>query len=132
MEDFSKQEVTLSKHELDSILRFCLLQNLIEEYFLKQDSGYYCTFEIDKRFGENSDLFFPGFVFRIKDDEFYISEYGYLLENPYEIASKIEENVGLQTRVSDKNDIVAYKIEASEEIVAKLIEICNSLVMPQI
>jgi len=109
------------------------LRMLIEGHFLRQNLS--CSIRmVDGDFGDNSWLFEPGFAFHVNGAEFYLSIRGHISRfqshNPQDIAQWIEGDVGLQTKMSDKDDIIAYEIGTSEEIIEQVLAICNSAALP--
>jgi len=110
------------------------LRGLIEGLFLRQ--GIKLQVEIiEGQFGENDWLFSPGFIFSGTIGVFYLSIRGHisrlLSDNPRDIARWIERDVGLQTKMSNKDDIIAYKIGMSMEIIDQVIDICNRALLPE-
>ena len=105
------------------------LRMLIEGYFLSQ--GIPCSISvIDGDFGDNDWLFTPGFAVRAGGAEFYLTVRGHISRlqsyDPRDIARWIEDDVDLQTKMSNKDDIIAYRIGTPREIIDQVIRICNS------
>ena len=105
------------------------LRMLIEGYFLNQ--GIPCSIRvIDGELGDNDWLFTPGYAFRAGGAEFYLTVRGHISRlqsyDPRDIARWIEDDVELQTTMSNKDDIIAYRVGTPREIIDQVIRICNS------
>jgi hypothetical protein len=109
------------------------LRVLIEGHFLQH--GISCNVRvIDGDFGDNDWLFTPGFAFHTDSGEFYLTVRGHISRlqshNPQDIARWIEDDVGLETKMSNKDDIIAYERGTSHEIITKVLELCDSAALP--
>ncbi|MGL6195865.1 MAG: tetratricopeptide repeat protein, partial [Thermoguttaceae bacterium] len=130
-------KTVMSEQEIGNFLahRSLQIRMLIEGMFLEQ--GIEVKIEvIDGHFGDNDWLFTSGYVFRCKsrNDEFYLSMRGHIAriksDNPRDIARWIEGDVGLQTKISNKADIIAYKTGTSQELINQVVNLCNTAVLP--
>ena len=105
------------------------LRMLIEGHFLNQGIKLHIE-TIDGHFGDNDWLFSPGIAFRCGNDEFYLSARGHISrlqsKNPNDIARWIEDDVGIQAKLSNKDDIIAYPTGTSQSVIDQVLAICNS------
>ena len=105
------------------------LRLLIQGNFFRQGIEL-CIEVIDGHFGDNDWLFVPGFVFRCGNDVFYLSTRGHIARlqsyDPNDSMRWIESDVGLQARMSNKDDIIAYPTGTSQSIIDQVLAICNS------
>ena len=109
------------------------LRMLIEGYFLKQGVEFEIVM-IDDRFGDNGWLFKPGYIFKCEKGEFYLSTRGHTSKfksrDPSNIIGWIQDDVGIQARLSNKNDIIAYPAGTPKELIEQVLSICNSAAIP--
>ena len=89
-----------------------------------QFNHYFDVF--DGNLGEESWLFEQGWIFSDGNGRFFLSLRGHILDGAHDIARWIREDVGIQAKLSDKNDIVAYEIDTPEEVIKQVLSICNS------
>ena len=88
----------------------------------------------DGQLGDNSWLFEPGYIFQCGGDTFVLSMRGHISrlmsKDPHDIARWIEGDTGLRTKISNRDDIIAYEAGTSVEIIDQILGICNSAAMP--
>ena len=126
----------MSDQEIAQFLtqRCVQLRMLMEGHFLKQGLELKIWVLEDKDFGDNHWLFQPGYGFQCRKGTFYLSSRGHTSRfksnNPLDIARWIENDVGLQTRMSYKDDIIAYQTGTPTELIDQVIDICNSAALP--
>jgi len=89
----------------------------------------------DGGYGDHDWLFEPSDIFSVGGAEFYVIMRAHISrlkgDNPRSIAKWIEKDAGLQVKMSNKDDIIAYGNGTSKEIIDQIFAICNHLMLPE-